>query len=75
MPIPDVTPQSVILGFTDTRTEHVLLINHLLRIYKCYLHKARDSQNLSFLAFKNIFLKIKILQERTIEETKFLQKW
>ena len=35
--IPDVTPQSVILGFTDNSTEHFLPIDNLLPIYKCYL--------------------------------------
>ena len=64
--IPDVTPQSAILGFTDTSTKHFLLMNHLLLIYKCYLYKARDSQHLSFLAFKNS-IKIKTLEERTSE--------
>ena len=73
--IPDVTPQSAILGFTDTSTEHLLLINHLLLIYKCYLYKARDKQNLRLLAFKNNVIKIKTLKERTSEERKFLKKW
>ena len=65
--IPDVTPQSALLGFTDTSTEHLIkhLIKHLLLIYKRCLYKARDSQNLSFLAFKN----------NIIKETKFLKKW
>ena len=36
------TPQSAILGFTDTSIEQFLLINHLLLIYKFYLYKARD---------------------------------
>ena len=66
--IPDVTPQSALLGITDTSTEH--LTKHLLLIYKCCLYKARDLQNLSFLAFKNI-IKIKTLEKRTSEETKF----
>ena len=35
--IPDVTPQSAILGFTDNSTEHFLPTDHLLPIYKCYL--------------------------------------
>ena len=72
--ISDVTPQSVIPGLTDTNTEHFLLTNHLLVIYKCYLYRARDSQNLSFLAFKNN-IKIKTLEERTSEERKFLKNW
>ena len=73
--IPDVTPQSAILGFTDTSTEHFLLINHLLLIYQCYLYKAKDSQNLTFLAFKNNIIKIKTLDKRASEELKFLKKW
>ena len=73
--IPVVTLQSAILGFTDTHIDHFLLINHLLMIYKCYLYKARDSQNLSFLVFKNNIIKMKTLEERTSEESKFLKKW
>ena len=46
--IPDVTSQSAIPGFTDTSIKDFLLINHLLLICKCYLYKARDSQNLVF---------------------------
>ena len=64
--ISDVTPQSAILVSTDTSTEHILLINHLLLIYICYLYEARESQNLSFLAFKNN-IKIKTLVQRTSE--------
>ena len=71
--IPDVTPQSATLGFTDTSIGYFLLINHLLLIYKCDLYKSRDSQNLSLLAFKNN-IKIKNLKGRTSEETKFLNK-
>ena len=41
--IPDVTPQSARPGFIDTSTEHFLLINHLLLIYKYYLYKAREA--------------------------------
>ena len=52
--IPDVTPpQNAISCFTETSTKDFLLINHLLLIYKCYLCKPRDPQNLSFLAFKD----------------------
>ena len=72
--IPDVTLQRAILGFTDTSTKHFLLINQLLLTYKYYLYKAKDSQNLSFLAFKNNMIKIKTPEERTKEENKFLKK-
>ena len=71
--IPDVTQQDAILGFTDTSIEQFLLINHLLLIYKFYLYKARDSQNLSFLAFKNNIIKIKTLEERTSDKRTFLK--
>ena len=64
----------VLFCFTGTSTEHFLLINRLLIIYKYYLYKTRDSQNLSFLAFKNNIIKIKTLEERTSEEIKFLKK-
>ena len=57
-----------------TSIELLLLINHLLLIYKCYLYKARDSQNLSFLAFKNNIIKIKTLELRTSEKKKKILK-
>ena len=41
--IPDVTSRSAIPGFIDTSTEHFLLINHLLLIYKYYLYKATEA--------------------------------
>ena len=40
-----------------------------------YLHNAKDSQNLRFLAFKNNIIIIKALEERIREERKFLKKW
>ena len=66
-------PHSTIVGLTDTSIEHFLMINHLLLIYKCYLYKARDSQNLSFLTFKKNIIKIKTLEEKTCEERKLLR--
>ena len=69
-----MTPQSAILGFTDTSIEHFLLVNNLLLIYNCYLYKAKDSQNLSFLAFKNNIIKIKTLELRTSEKKKKILK-
>ena len=71
--VPDITAQNAILGCIGNSIEHFLLINHLLLIYKC-LYKARDSRNKNLLAFKNN-IKIKTLEERTIEERKFLKKW
>ena len=64
---------TTISGFTDTSIEHFLLINHLLLIYKCYLYKARDSPSFGFLAFKKNIIKVKTLEERTIEERKFFK--
>ena len=72
--LPPLMSLSVTLGFTDTSIQHFLLINHLLLIYKCYLYKARDSQNNSFLAFKSNIIKIKTLEERTSKEKKILKE-
>ena len=73
--IPNVTLHSTILGFTETSAGHFLLISHSLLIYKCYLYKARDSQNLRFFVFKKDIIRIKTLEERTSSEIKFLKKW
>ena len=72
--LPPLMSLSVTLGFTDTSIQHFLLINHLLLIYKCYLYKARDSQNNSFLAFKSNIIKIKTVEERTSKEKKILKE-
>ena len=51
--IPDVIPQSGILGFIDASIEQFSIINLLSLIYKCYLNKARGTQNLCYFAFKD----------------------
>ena len=66
---------SAILGLADSSIKHFLLINQFLLIYKCYVCKTRDSQNLSFLDFKNNIINNKTLEERTSEKRKFLNKW
>ena len=72
--IPDVTLQSAILGFTNTSTEHLLLITHFLLINKCYLYEPRDTKfKFFFLAFKNN-IKSEAPGERISEERKSLKK-
>ena len=64
--LPNVTTQSVIFGFTDTK--HFLLTNYLLLIYECYSYKAKDSQNLRFLAVKNNIIKKKLKKKEPVKK-------
>ena len=52
---PSILPQSAMFGFLDDPLEHKLLINHILLIFKNYLHKARGNKDLLLLfVFSNI---------------------
>ena len=53
--IPILNPQGAIFGFFETGPDLVILLNHILVLYKYYIYSSRDSSNLSFEALlKNI---------------------
>ena len=53
--IPILNPQSAIFGFFETDPDLVILLNHILLLYKYYIYSSRDSSKLSFKALlKNI---------------------
>ena len=48
--IPILNPQSAIFGFFETGPDLVILLNHILLLYKYYIYSSRDSSKLSFEA-------------------------
>ena len=53
--IPILNPQSAFFGFFETDPDLVILLNHILLLYKYYIYSSRDSSKLSFKALlKNI---------------------
>ena len=58
-----LTSQSAILGFTESRSENFIIINHLLLIFKNYIFKSRSNNRLSFLQLKTDIIKVKTFEE------------
>ena len=50
--LPDLIPQSAILGSLGLNHQHYLIINHLLIIFKFYIYKARDNKKMNFKTLK-----------------------
>ena len=79
--IPLLSPQSAILGFfDDDHNENFLIINHLLLIFKFYIYKERENENLSLPILMKRISKIKSIEETncgndTSKLTKFNKKW
>ena len=63
-----VISQSATFGFFEVDPDLVILLNHILILYKYYIYSSRDSSKLSSKALSNnikkgFFLEKKILQE------------
>ena len=44
--IPNISPQSAILGFMEeTQDQHNIIVNHILLIYKHYVYLSRNSES------------------------------
>jgi len=80
MVIPEITPQSAILGFLDSNHNNEILINHLLLIFKLYIYRSRESGAISI---HNLKTKISMIRdtEKEISKSstqkckKFHKKW
>ena len=75
-----LTSQSVILGFTDSQSENLIIINHLLLTFKYYIFKSRSNKHLSFLQLKIDIIKVKTLEEDLSKgdnnkSKKYRKKW
>ena len=72
--LPRILKQSAIFGFLDDASEHKLLINYILLIFKNYLHKARESKDLNFNIFKKYLTKIRDLEANSKTNDKYNKK-
>ena len=74
--IPHSTPHSSILGIFDNK-QHSQLINHLLLIFKFYIHSARNTKQLNFDNLKITIKKIKEIEKElnSSNKLKLLKKW
>ena len=61
--LPSLTSQSAILDFTESESENVVIVNHLLLIFNYYIFKSISNKHLSFLQLKTDITKLKTLEE------------
>ena len=72
---PSISPQTAIFRFLDDALEHKLLINHILLVFKNYLHKARENKDLNFDVLKKYLTKIRDLEANLKDNDKYNKKW
>ena len=72
---PSISPQTAIFRFLDDALEHKLLINHILLVFKNYLHKARENKHLNFDVLKKYLTKIRDLEANLKDNDKYNKKW
>ena len=80
MHIPALTPQSAILGFFQVDRHELLILNHILLIFKYYVYISRDSNKLSLAALikylkKVYFIEKKISANDERKKALFDKKW
>ena len=78
--LPDLIPQCANFGFLNIDSEHYLVINHLLLIFKFYVDQERSCKKLNFLTLKNKISKIRnteknIAQRNVNNLAKYNKKW
>ena len=62
--IPILNPQSATFGFFEIDPDLVILLNHILLLYKYYIYSSRDSSKLSFEALLKNILNIFVLEKK-----------
>ena len=74
--LPHFMPQRSIIRLYENRYQHLLLINHLILIFKFYIYNARNSRK---LVFQRLITNIKKVRETekniTSNYLKFEHKW
>ena len=78
--IPDLDPQSAIFGFLQVDQELILILNHILLLFKHYVYISRESQKLSLQALIKKIKKIYVLEKKISannenKRKKFEKKW
>ena len=62
--IPNIVPQSAILGFIEeSQDQHNIIFNHILLIYK-HVYLSRNFENLNLIGLKNDILYAETLKEK-----------
>ena len=63
--IPEITPKSALFRLfnIDNQKQNLLLINHLLLIFKHFLHKSRKHGAICFTSLKFHLIKIKTMKQ------------
>ena len=61
--LPDLTPQSVIFGFTNVLDQNYITVNHLLPIFKYNVYNSRRNNTLSFQSLKYGISRIKYIEQ------------
>ena len=73
--LPVILPQSVTFDFLDDTLEHILLLNHILLIFKKYIYKARENKNFNFNMLKNYLTKNRDTEANLKDIDKYNKKW
>ena len=68
--IPILNPQSGTFGFFEIYPDLVILLNHILLLYKYYIYSLRDSSKLSFKVLLKILKKFLFLKKKNRQEMK-----
>ena len=68
--IPILNPQSATFGFLEIDPDLVILLNHMLLLYKYYIYSLRDSSKLSFKVLLKILKKFLFLKKKNRQEMK-----
>ena len=78
--IPALNPQSAIFGFFQVDRQEILILNHILLIFKYYVYISRDSNKLLLAALMKQIKKVYLLEKKLSEnderkKTLFNKKW
>ena len=78
--IPILNPQSATFGFFETGPNLVILLNHILLLYKYCIYSSRDPSRLSFKALLKNILKVFVLGKNILSGNErkteaFIKKW
>ena len=73
--IRSILPESAIFGFPDDDSEQKLVLNHILPIFKNYLHKARENKIFNFNILKNYLTKRRDLEANSKDNEEYEKKW
>ena len=60
--LPFLNTKNALLGFYDNDLEHAVLVNHILLIFKIYVHRSRSNKALNINDLKEKMLEIDKLE-------------